>query len=109
MKLCRTWGTQTCIGENERAGELRAKLRSLYPISAVSEPGGGIVCGNGFKCFGDGLIQSFLAASFGGTEELFELRPGLLDGVQVGRVGRQIEQLRTAGFDPFAYPGHLVR
>src|ERR1035437_155502 len=88
---------------------IRAKLRSLYPISAVSEPGGGIVCGNGFKCFGDGLIQSFLAASFGGTEELFELRPGLLDGVQVGRVGRQIEQLRTAGFDPFAYPGHLVR
>src|ERR1035437_7706707 len=66
----------------------RAKLRSLYPISAVSEPSSGIVCGNGLECFGDGLIQSFLAASFGGTEELFELRPSLLDGVQVGRVGR---------------------
>src|ERR1019366_4096300 len=67
---------------------VRAKLRSLYPISAVSEPSSGIVCGNGLECFGDGLIQSFLAASFGGTEELFELRPSLLDGVQGGRVGR---------------------
>src|ERR1039458_7309012 len=70
------------------AAQTRAKLRSLYPISAVSEPSSGIVCGNGLECFGDGLIQSFLAASFGGTEELFELRPSLLDGVQVGRVGR---------------------
>src|ERR1035437_3314706 len=74
--------------ESAVCANARAKLRSLYPISAVSEPSSGIVCGNGLECFGDGLIQSFLAASFGGTEELFELRPSLLDGVQVGRVGR---------------------
>ena len=61
----------------------RATLRSLYPISAVSEPSGGIICGNGLECFGDGQIQSLLAESFGGTESLFELRPGLLDSSEI--------------------------
>jgi hypothetical protein len=33
---------------------------------------------------GDGLIESFGGAGLGRAEQLFELGPGLFDGVQVG-------------------------
>ena len=75
----------------------------------MSEPCGGIVRRNGLECIGDGQIQGFLGPGFGGTDEFFELGPGVFDGIQVGRIGRQVKQLCMAGFDPFAYPVRLMR
>ncbi len=40
---------------------------------------------------------------------MFELGPGLFDGVQVGRVRRQIKQLRACGLDPLRHAVDLVR
>src|ERR1035441_192395 len=87
----------------------RAKLELLYPIATVAEPSCCVGCSNGFEGIGDGLIECFFGSCLGVAQELLEFGPGLLDGVQVRRVGRQIEQLRTAGFDPLAYPSHFVR
>src|ERR1017187_7798625 len=83
-------------------GLTRAKLELLYPIATVAEPSCCVGCSNGFEGIGDGLIECFFGSCLGVAQELLEFGPGLLDGVQVWRVGRQIEQLRTAGFDPLA-------
>src|ERR1017187_6719867 len=88
---------------------VRAKLELLYPIATVAEPSCCVGCSNGFEGIGDGLIECFFGSCLGVAQELLEFGPGLLDGVQVWRVGRQIEQLRTAGFDPLAYPSPFVR
>ncbi len=39
----------------------------------------------------------------------FELGPGFFDGIEVGRVGWQVEQGCLASLDPFAYAVDLVR
>ncbi len=94
---------------NAEALAIRAELWLLYAVAAVSEPCGGVVGGDGFEGVANGLFEGLLAASLGGAQKLFELGPGLLDRVQVRRVGWQIDQLRAAGFDPFAYSHNLVR
>jgi hypothetical protein len=44
----------------------------------------------------------------GGSHQGFELGEGLLDRVQVGRVGRQVEEARPLGLDRFADALDLV-
>jgi len=61
---------------------LKAKLRFLCPIATVPEPGSGVISGDDLKGFGNGTIQSFGGARFGGAQVLFELRPGMLDRVR---------------------------
>src|ERR1019366_7376922 len=56
---------------------------SCIPVAAGTEPGGRVVWGDGFEGLGDGLVQGFGSTCLGRAQELFELRPGLLDGVQV--------------------------
>ena len=58
---------------------------------------------------GGDLVQGFHQSSFSRTQQLFDLRPGLLDGIEVGRMGRQLEQLRAASLDQLSHSGHLVR
>src|SRR5208337_3391087 len=64
--------------------KVRAVLRLLYTIAAVPKPGGSILYGDGVEDFGDGLFQDHGGASFGGAEQLLQLRPGLLDRVEIG-------------------------
>jgi Reverse transcriptase (RNA-dependent DNA polymerase) len=85
-----------------------ANLRLLYSIARVTEPGSSIVGGNGLESCGDGLLQSFSGAGLGRPQELFKLGPGLLDGVEVGRVGWQIEKVRPAGGEQLLDTGYLV-
>src|SRR5262245_4294527 len=42
------------------------------------------------------------------TQELLQFRERQLDGIQVGRVRRQVTQLRAGGLDRFANTGDLV-
>ena len=63
---------------------IRAVLRLLYTIAAVPKPGGSILYGDGLEDFGDGLFQDLGSASFGGAEQLLQLRPGLLDRIEIG-------------------------
>jgi hypothetical protein len=44
-----------------------------------------------WQSFGDRLIKCFFASCLGGAEQLFEFCPGLLDRVEIGRIGRQVE------------------
>jgi len=62
-----------------------------------------------WQSFGDGLIECFLASCLGRAEQLFEFCPGLLDRVEIGRIGWQVEQLGAGFFDPFAHRWSLVR
>jgi hypothetical protein len=82
---------------------------SCTPVSAVLEPCFGILGSDCFEGVGDGLIESIRTPGFGCTQELLELGPGLLDGIQIRRVGRQIEKLCVAGLNQLAYPRHLMR
>ena len=56
------------------------------------------------NCLFEGLGRS----GFGGAEELFELGPGFLDGIEVRRVGRQVEHFRSGRLDPLPNAGDLV-
>ena len=67
-----------------------------------------VVGGDGFQCFGYRLIQRFSGSSLGRTQELLELGPGFLDGIQVRRIGRQLKQQCACLFDQFPYTIHLV-
>jgi len=74
----------------------------------MAKPCLGVVCGDGPERFSDGLVESFGGAGFGLAQVLFELGPRLLDGIEVGRVGWQVNQLRTAGFYFLRNSGNLV-
>ena len=60
------------------------------------------------KAWADRRFELFQNSGLHGPQQLFHFGPGLLDGVKVGRVRRQIEQLRPAAFDELAHPLHLV-
>src|SRR5271165_3134560 len=80
----------------------------LYPVAAVAKPSGGVVCGNGGDGLSGGLLQGFHQPGLGRTQQLFDLRPSLLDGIEVRRVGRQIEQLRPASLDQLSHSCHTL-
>ena len=60
------------------------------------------------KGLSDGMVESFFRSCLGRAKQLFELGPGFFDGVQVGRVRRQVKQLRTCGFDTLPYAFGLM-
>jgi hypothetical protein len=62
----------------------RAVLRLLYAITAVPEPSGSVIGGDGLDNFSDCLFQGLRRAGFGGTQQLLQLRPSLLNGVEIG-------------------------
>ncbi len=66
------------------------------------------MCGDGGQQGFDGVIEGLYGACLHGSESCFELRPCLLDRIEVGRVGRQVEQGSSAGLDPLPYAGDLV-
>jgi hypothetical protein len=61
------------------------------------------------ESLGDGNFEGFQQAGFGSAQQFFHLGPSLLDGIEVGRVGRQVEQLRAAGFNQGMYAGDFMR
>jgi hypothetical protein len=85
----------------------RAVSQILCCTWAKPEPGLGVVCGDLWPQLREGLIERFFGACLGRAEQLFELRPGLLDGVQVRRGGWQGEPFRSGRFDPLAHPWTL--
>ncbi len=57
----------------------------------------------------DGMVECVRSAGVCVAEQGFELGPGFLDGVKVGRVRRQIEQPGPGGLDPLPDAVHFVR
>src|SRR5664280_2861634 len=83
---CSTRPVEKSLSARSMAGmsASRAMLRLLYTIAAVPKPGDSILYGDGLEDFGDGLFQDLGSASFGGAEQLLQLRPGLLDRIEIG-------------------------
>jgi hypothetical protein len=74
----------------------RAVFKLRYGIAAMCEPAMGVPCGNGRQDLSDRQLQRRAGACLGGTQEGFDLRPGLLDGREIRRVRRQVEELGPA-------------
>src|ERR1700679_1654271 len=74
-----------------------------------SEPCLSVLRPDVWKMVCDGLFEGLCRSGFGCAEQLFELGPGFLDGIEIGRVGWQIEQFGSGSFDAFAHAGHFVR
>ena len=87
----------------------RAFHLQVYIVSAVAEPGLSVTGGDGGNGVGDGLLEGIDRSSFGGAKRLFELGPALLDGIEIRRVGRQVEQFGTRGFNQLPHPENFVR
>src|SRR5437016_8983739 len=57
---------------------------------------------------GDSRIQSLDGASFQSSQLQLDLGPAFFDGVEVGRIRRQIQQAGTCSFDLLPHGGRLV-
>lgn len=67
-------------------------------ISAGLEPADGVLGSDGLQGCSDGVEQHLLRASFRGSQELFDLRPHLLNWVHVRAIGRQEPYLCASRF-----------
>ncbi len=80
----------------------------MWLSESESKPGLSVLCCDlGQKGF-DGVVESLDGARFAGFQELLELGPCLFDGVQIRRVGRQLENAGPGGLDGFTNTGDLV-
>src|SRR3954454_3093028 len=59
-------------------------------VAGEPEPAPGILGGDGGERRAEGLLQGLLRARADRAQARLELGPGPLDGVEVGRVGRQV-------------------
>lgn len=73
----------------------------------MSEPCLSIVGSDEREGFGDGLVEVLFASGPSGAEALFDLCPGFFDGIEIGRIGRQIEHFRFPSLNQFAHPFDL--
>src|SRR5687768_8255795 len=68
-------------------------------VAAVSEPAGGVGSGDGGEGAPGGGTESIVGACRGAAGRLLDLREGVLDRVEVRRVGRQVPEPGAARFD----------
>ena len=73
------------------------------------EPCHCILWGDLRKQFRDGFVEGFFGSCLGGQKQCFEFRPSLFDGVQVRRIGRQVEHFRATFLDALLDSVDLVR
>ncbi len=78
-------------------------------MQGQSEPCNCVLWTDGWEQFRDGLVECSCCSCLGGAELLFEFGPGFFDRIQIGGVGRQIEQRGSHAFDPLPDPSDFVR
>ncbi len=54
------------------------------------------------------MLKPVQGSRFDLAEMLFDLGPGLLNRIEVGGVGRQLEQRCPGRFDPLPHPVHFM-
>src|SRR5205823_11497781 len=101
-------GTGSSFGTTASARTTKPFYPLLYPVTAVSEKALSVGWQNGGHGFASGLVQSFHHLSFQGAQLLLDFGPARFNGVQIGRIGRQVEQLGSGGFDDLTHLGHMV-
>jgi hypothetical protein len=68
-------------------------------VAAVGEPAGGVGLGDGGAGGPGGGAERVIGACSGSAERLLDLREGVLDWVEVRRVGRQVDELGASCLD----------
>ena len=74
----------------------------------MGEPCGGVLRGDCGQGLGDSGLQRFQTSGLGRAQEMFDLGPGLLDGIEVRRVGRQLQQTSSRACHELAHARYLV-
>ena len=64
--------------------------------------------GEGFQQLSDPIAQRVFGSFGGFSKQGLELCKGHLDRVEIGGIGRQVEQPRASGFDDLPHPLDLV-
>src|SRR6185437_3392840 len=85
-----------------------SRLPLIQVVSGVSEEVCTFVGLEGGEGAGDSGFESLDGAGGGHAYMRLELGEAVLDRIEVGTVGRQIEQDRIDGFDGLTDAGHLV-
>jgi hypothetical protein len=68
----------------------------------------GVLGGDRRKRLTDRLDQGFFRPGFGFAHKPLDLREGFFYGVEIRRVGRQVDELAASLFDQLAYPFAFV-
>lgn len=77
-------------------------------VTAVVKPVAGVLAANPVDGLVQGRLQGFAGAGRAGAQLGFKLAPGLFDGREVGRVGRQKQQFHAARSQPLARAAQLM-
>src|SRR5262245_47699707 len=88
-------------GSSETLEQLSGSL-SRQSVPSMGEPRCCIVRGNRLDSEANCFLERLLGAGSQSTQDGFALGERLLDGCEVGRGGRQEEQLAVAGFNGLA-------
>jgi|GEM_PF-3286084 len=86
----------------------RAVPKSLYMIPTMVNPIFGILLGYPVGGGPDGGFQGFAGAGLGRAQPSFEFTEGKFEGVEIGRIGRQIEQAGAPCRDNFGQASYFV-
>ena len=74
----------------------------------MPEEPAGILGGHGLQRPTHRADQRFAGARLGSSQEPLDLREGLLDRIEVRRVGRQVDELAASTLDDLLHPTSLV-
>src|SRR5215204_6367274 len=86
----------------------QSKRLTHRTVTAVLEEPAGITSAHRRERFAHSLYERLAGARLGSTHESLDLAERLLDGVQVRRVGRQVQQLASPPLEEFPDPSSLV-
>src|SRR5215204_1042544 len=86
----------------------QSKRLTHRTVTAVLEEPAGIPSAHRRERFAHSLYERLAGARLGSTHESLDLAERLLDGVQVRRVGRQVQQLASPPLEEFPDPSSLV-
>src|SRR5215213_4443335 len=105
---------RTRVGERADSGRLNRLLEHLSqrlnhrPVATMFEEALRIRNADRMQSFTDKLHECLLAASTRFSQIALELAEGLLYGIEVRRIGRQVDELASPPFDQFFNPLPLV-
>ncbi len=77
-------------------------------VAAVLEETSRILGADCRECPTQRLYQSIAGAGFGFAQEPLDFREGFFDGVEIGRVGWQVQKFATSGLDQLPDPFSFV-
>ncbi len=79
-----------------------------WNISVIGDVVGAFVRAEAGEQVAEGIPKSGDGSGSALSQERFELGEGLLDGIEIGAIGRQVDEHRAAGLDRLSHAGDFV-